>query len=72
MRYKLAIGVMAALTSTQGHWDSLTGCWDADGQAFCPRPPLYASEQSERADIDARARCEARFGANVCAGVPGE
>ena len=72
MRYKLAIGVMAALTGTPGAWDHKSHCWVQDGAAYCPPPPPYAFQQADHADTSARALCEARFGANICAEGRGE
>ena len=71
MRYKLAIGVMAALTGTPGAWDHKSHCWVQDGAAYCPPPPPYAFEQADGVD-GAKARCEARFSVSVCAGVRGQ
>ena len=69
MRYKLAIGVLAAITGTPGAWDGKAHCWVQDGEAYCPPAPPYAFEQADRADLRERAKCQVRFGAAACDGV---
>jgi len=52
---------------------TLSGCWYLDGEKiYCPRAPLYAWMQADRASSrsnDAE-RCSVRFGRSACnAGV---
>ena len=61
--------VKVLVLAAAAFWDPSTGCYVANGRAYCPRPPVYVDQQADRAepsDEDGMRSCGKRFGGHVC------